>query len=885
MRINAGTGATMASMRLSNPQVRWVYLLVFSSGFAGLGYEIVWTRMLAVSLGHEILAVLAVLAAFFVGLAIGAFVFSHRLLQTNQPERWYAFFEIIIGLWGLALIWLIPYFNALMPYWIGEEPSSFSHWSIAFGATLVLLLPATIAMGATLPALERISFHLFGAGRHVGGLYAANTFGAVAGTVLTTFLLAPWLGYAATLIICAAVNIGCAGGILLLFQRKRTDVDLAQTPIDLVHSPAPRLLTYLLLTGFLGLAYEVLMIRALSQVLENTVFTFAIVLCIYLLGTASGAAIYQRWFSHRSFDKTLQTLLVITSSASLLGVLALRISDIFYEWTSTLLMGSMAGAITSEVLLAATVFLMPSIAMGALFSHIAQCASARFGFGRALGTNTFAASLAPFIAGVLLLPAAGINNSLLFVSLGYLFLLIMQPPAWNWGTLRVASPSIVLGVALAALPGLQLIQAPDGGEIIETRDGVMAAVSVVSDASGTRFLKVNNHFSMGSTSSGYADHRQTHLPLLMHGDPQNALFLGIGTGMSLNAAQYYPALKVTAVELVPEIPELMHYFGTDPKQNDWAQSPRLLTSDARRFIASGDTKFDVVIADLFHPSRDGAGSLYTTEHFKAIKQRLTPDGLFCQWLPLFQMDLETFKLIARTFLDQFPYVQVHIPHYSLQQPIVGLVGSLKPLKYESGWLLSKVHSRPLQQELTHLQLDSDLALLGGFLTNEAGLTDFVGKGPLNTDDHPLVTYQAPEFAYRQEQGHAERLVALVESLSPMRGTLLRSVQGAHQHAFSDRMNAYWQARDAYLRAGLGVNPRDEFSTILSKIREPLLDVVRTSEDFSSAYFPLLAMAEALNETDPGAARDLLTDLNNAAPSRKEAGQMLELLTKRLPVNR
>lgn len=429
----------------------FIHLIVFASGFSGLGYEMVWTRMLAVSLGHEVIAVLAVLAAFFGGLALRAFTLSDALRRTRNPHRWYALLEAIIGLWAIALVWLIPVFNELIPRWIGEESSQMLHWGVAFGTTLVLP------------------------------------------------------------------------------------------------------------------------------------------------------------------DRSRQ-------------------------------------------------------------SH------------------------------------------------------------------RLATVAVIIGAALAFMPPLRFIQIPVDGEVVNHRDGIMAAVAVVADASGTRYLKVNNHFTMGSTSSGFADHRQTHIPPLFHGAPRRAVFLGVGTGMSLNAAPLHPQLEVTGVEPVPEALTLLHDFGTDPEQNARIIAPRLLPSDARRFVVSTESQFDVIIADLLHPSRDGAGSLYTREHFEAVKQRLAKGDLFCQWLPLFQMDLETFKLIARTLIDRLPYVQVHIPHFSLRQSVVGLIGSVEPLAYGPDWLQTKVHSRALQRELVALRLNSNLALFGGFLADRAEFAEFAGEGQLDTDDRLLVTY-------------------------------------------------------------------------------------------------------------------------------------------------
>ena len=148
---------------------------------------------------------------------------------------------------------------------------------------------------------------------------------------------------------------------------------------------------------------------------------------------------------------------------------------------------------------------------------------------------------------------------------------------------------------------------------------------------------------------------------------------------------------------------------------------------------------------FFHPSRDGAGSLYTVEHFQAIRQRLTPDGLFCQWLPLFQLDIPTLRLITRSFLQVFPQAQLHLAHFSLRQPLLCLLGGQGEISFSDNWLLPRVHDRNLQQQLVQARLNSDFALFGGFLAGASALTKFTQGVPLNTDDFSPRYFSSAEF--------------------------------------------------------------------------------------------------------------------------------------------
>jgi spermidine synthase len=129
-----------------------------------------------------------------------------------------------------------------------------------------------------------------------------------------------------------------------------------------------------------------------------------------------------------------------------------------------------------------------------------------------------------------------------------------------------------------------------------------------------------------------------------------------------------------AVELVPEVIDVLPYF--EPVTGKLKGHPRLdiKTADARRYVSTDRKTYDVIVADLFHPSRDGAGYLYTVEHFQAVKKRLAPGGVFCQWLPIYQLDLTVLKTIIRTYLEVFPDASAYLAHYSLTNPMICLVG-------------------------------------------------------------------------------------------------------------------------------------------------------------------------------------------------------------------
>ena len=826
------------------------------SGFAGLGYQIIWTTQFGVWLGHEIVSVLAVVAAFFGGLAIGAQALGRRIGASVHPARWYAGCEALAAVWALVLIPLLPLVNSRLALLTGAQPSLPWQWTIAFLGPFVLLLPATCAMGATLPAIERVTARLRSEGFAIGYLYAANTLGAVAGVLATAFVLAPHLGLTGATLVCAGLNGVCALAALWRFSSAAT-----AAPLPARRRPDSRLALLLFATGALGIGYELAVVRVLSQVAENTVYTFAVLLAVYLLGSAAGAAFYQRILATRADAARLRERLLAALCLSMLaGMLALWQSAALRDAVANILGASFASAIATEAALALAAFALPTLVMGALFCHLCvEAKAAGWSFGAAIGLNTLGGALAPLLFIVLLLPLLGPKLLLLTIAGGYLLLL----PGAAW---RRASALLPAGAALALAllgPPLRFVTLPEGGRMLSYRDGVMAAVSVVEDADGVARLRIDNRQQEGSSATGLADARQAYLPLLLHPAPQRALLLGLGTGVTAMAAAEDTALQVDVVELLPDVIAAAALFDRAPPATP---RPAIIAADARRFVRASARRYDVIVADLFHPARSGAGALYTTQHFTAIKARLADGGLFCQWLPLHQLDLATLKSIVQSYMAVYPGASALLATNSLDTPVIGLIAYADARRFDVGQLGQRLLAPRGQARRAELQLADPFAVLGAMLAGPAALRQWAAGAPQNTDDRPLVSHRAPFATYAPEALPRERLLALLAQLQPQPDDLLAGAEGAWRR----RLAAYWRARSRFIELGIGVRPSADPHVMLAQVRAPLLDIVRMSPDFRPAYDPLLNMARALGSVDRAQAEGLLDALIQAQPARAEA---------------
>ena len=952
-----------------------VCALFFFSGSAGLGYQMVWSRMFATGLGHEMPSVLAVVFAFMGGMALGAGTLDGRISRSRRPWLWYGWLEMLIGLWGLVSSALIPIANLSAPHLIGLQPSPLRHWVVAFALPFLALLPATAAMGATLPAIERCAAPLVANGRCVGALYAANTLGAVAGILAGTFAIAPSLGLRHCSWLIAGINLFCGAAALIIGARRplaaaaepdtfsdesgrfiaRTDAVREDTgaPGIVPEASRLRLCITVFFTGMLGIGYETVCVRVLAQVLENTVYTFAAVLAVFLFGTSVGAALYQRFGRRLSMNLPLSRpsdplsplegerdgvrgphagsslpgaqkareiltpsllltdLLGAVSLACLLGVMtASRAQSVYHHCRAVLGDGNLS-VLAAEMTVASAVLLLPTIFMGAIFSHLVQaaarkvrqasrlpCASlspasiparassliqpssvraggtpappfvrpAKGGVGLAAALNSFGGALATALFGVFSLSLIGSKWTLVLISFGYLCLL-PKMAGWRRGFWAAA---IMLMLALPA--NLRIVKVPPGSHVVDYREGVMASVAVVEDAHRDRVLRVDNRFQMGGTAAAAAEYLQAHIPLLLHPAPKRALFLGLGTGITFGAAALHPNLQADGVELVPEIVEVMPLFEPANFAPDRQPRLKLFIGDARRFVRASSARYDVIVADLFHPARDGAGSLYTLEHFRAVRERLDSGGLFCQWLPLHQLDQDMLRVIIRTFLEAFPDAQAWLLRFNVDAPALGLMGTVVPPHYSARWVEQRLSDRDLEAQLKKLALADSIRLFGNLLAGPKALRDFASDAPLNMDDRPRVTFGAPQFVYQKTATPYGRLLQLLQLGVPDPRGLLGLGPGDDANRFAARLTKYLAARDVYLK-GLVEEAEGEENKAIDRFVESS----RLSDDFTTGYAQCLSLASVWAQTKPAAARALLQRLAEAQPSRPVAKEMLERL--------
>ncbi|HEX7862493.1 MAG TPA: fused MFS/spermidine synthase [Verrucomicrobiae bacterium] len=832
----------MAGTNSTKSLKRTFLSLFFASGVAGLGYQVVWAKAFSATIGHEYPAVLAVVTAFMAGMAIGS---AALIRERRLDRRLYGWLELLIGAWALATLALIPLAEEMIPAVLGLNPSPIFHWSVVFISVLLILLPATAAMGATLPAAERfLSIEL--RGDTTALLYGANTAGATVGVLAAAFWLMPMFGIRISIMVLASINLLCGFVALKLAQHSRPQAEIL--PRDLKparHAAAIRLF----LAGLFGIAFELAMVRALSHVLENTVFTFAVVIATFLIGTAIGAFVFYRAKSHWFLEADF--LFAYLAVACALVAIGVKWSPAIYEGLRSTLGDSMFAVAVSETLTSATFLLVPTFFMGALWSALAQqTLSYETSLAWSVVVNTAGAAVAPALLGLVAIPVLGLQGALLIIPMGYALL------AWR----KRLTPILVLMI-LAVIPvstSVRDLIRTNGDKMIHLREGVMGTVSVLENSAGARSLKFNNRFQMGGTAARVAEERQAAIPLLLHPDPDSALFIGLGTGITFHAARHYPELQADGVELVPEIADAMAFFNPPARTSS---TLRLFVDDGRRYVRTADRRYDVIVGDLFHPAQDGAAFLYTREHFSAIRDRLAEGGLFCQWLPVYQMDPTTLRTVMNTFVSVFPHAELWLLRFNIDLPVVGLIGRTAPARYHPGLVESKM-TESLQEHLKALGLGDSLRLFGCYV----GPLNFRGDVPLNTDWNPTLLFRAPAITFKRNDNPSERLFALLAEVERSPATLFASANTE----FTTGLTQFIDARDTYL-SGL----QHEMSGDLARALESYINSARISRHFTAGYAQALTIASSVAKTNPVERERILKALVAAQPAIPVAGQLLE----------
>ena len=663
------------------------FALVLLSGFACLVFQLLWMRQLGLLFGNTAYAAAMTLAIFFAGLALGSWFWGGKSATVHNPMLVFAGLEAGIAVTALLYFVLIALFQAIYPavyQAIGSPPLRFA---MKCSLALCLILPPAFFMGGTVPMIGQALIRKRNAfGRRAAGLYAINTIGAALGAFSAGFFLVRLLGFTRTCIIAIAITGVTAAAAYLLAHAREDDPQSQPSEFDEAPPPrSPRAVFPLYAIGFVSgfgfLALEVLWTHLLAQIHTNSVYSFSTVLVIVLLALGMGSAAASRltgWRAHPM--RVLATLLLIG------GIAVTACPFVFMAATGGIRMLYTGGKLLPFLLdlfgRGALTIGLPAFLLGMVFPFLLKAAESHalqpgVTLGRLAAINTAGSILGALLCGFFFLEQFGIWRTMQFLAALYLVAGMLLPIGLSRasmairsaGTLALVLLFTVMSPADLRVTGRDPARPPEPFlDLWETSHGT---VSVIRDEHSGYVIKLNSNYWLGSTGAAWQQHFQGRIPLLAYPQTRSVFFLGMGTGISVGGSldpRFEQVERVVACELVPEVVTAARKYMTGDFKIKGAarvdftsglfQDPRveIVVEDGRHYLmASGET-FDMINGDLFLPYQQGTGSLYSREHFKNAKASLTPDGVFVQWLPMFQLTEFEFGVIARTMLDVFGQV-------------------------------------------------------------------------------------------------------------------------------------------------------------------------------------------------------------------------------------
>ncbi len=780
---------------------RVVFLFFLSSGFTSLVFEVIWARMLQQVFGTTSFAISTLLTAFMAGLALGSFLGGKIAHRVRDPLRAYGIIEAAIGAYALV----VPLFLALLPGLYGllfdRFLDQFYLFSLLrFVAVFAILLVPTTLMGATLPLVSQ----WIAARQHhfqidVGLLYGANTLGACLGCLLAGFLLLPNLGLSATNLTFAMANFALAAVVLIVAPRlpapaPTEDADLDESDLDdnltrvLGSSPRPAphprwalqaALFLFGLTGLVAMGYQVLWTRAYVITLGSSTYSFTLVLTAVLIGIALGAAAISPFLGriHRPLKALAMAQVGVAAGASL----SFFVLDRVPLWLLERIRGDLTGVAELYFFqfgLVALAVLLPSLLQGMSFPLMIRAVASRRArsgtdVGHTYAFNTAGAILGAFLSGFLLLPWLGLQGAIaaliglnLLIALVFTAielrlhfrpitaialgasliatsaLLVMAPPI---DPLRLTSGIFRIHMARQAItPGS--LQDPSA-ELLFYADGI-TATTTVERRGGAVVLRANGKAEASDGADMATQILVGLLPLLVHAElhdgelgDESVAMIGYGSGVTAGASLQWPLRELDVVEIEATMKEASRFF--DHVNHRPLEDPRhrFIESDGRNYLEYVDKTYDVIISEPSNPWIAGVSSLFTVEYFQRAQARLSPGGVYGQWVQLYELRPENVRRIFATFLDTFPYV--HAFSSKARSTDLILVGSDQPLRFSPDSFHGAFEIPEVRRELQRAGVQTPEELPGLLFMTDRELRDFAASADLNTDDNGLLEFSAP----------------------------------------------------------------------------------------------------------------------------------------------
>ncbi len=820
--------------------IRVVAALLFGSGLTSLVYQTAWQRMFRVVFGASTLASAAVLGIFLGGLGLGGLWFGRRIEKSERPLVYYGNLELGVAVLAALTPWLMEA-GSWVYFALGATPALGTAGATAVRLLIAALVmgPVAVLMGGTLPAAARAVESDSDAARgKLAVLYAVNTLGAVAGSLIGTFLTFEVLGTRLSLWTAVLLNLLVAVVARALGRDApkvpASEASAAQTasrePSGAVEEPlsvAPRALVYAVaaVAGFVFSSQELVWYRMLAPLLGGSSFTFGLLLAIALFGIGAGGYLYSRRPEGRPASLELLTGTLVLTALAIALPFALGDTLALYAAYTRPLSALGFPALVATWLAVGTVVILPAaLVAGYQFPVIfALLGRGRHEVARQVGVayafNTVGAIAGAWIGGFWLLPVHGAVATWrlsVFALLAMAAVALAQRLGKLPGELlRVRGAVAALGVlaaacALATGPSAVWRHAAIGAgrfEVSGDRNGLLAQVRqarrhisweqdgvessvAMATTDGIGFLV--NGKSDGSVRRDRGTQGMLGLaPALLHAAPKNVFVLGLGTGMTAGWVASVPGVeRVDVAELEPAVIEVARAAALANQDVLGRKNVHVIEGDGRELLRASAQRYDVIVSEPSNPYRAGVASLFTQEFYRVVDQRLAPGGIFAQWVQGYEVDMLTLRTVLKTLYSVFSEVEI----WHTQSDDLMLLATREPSVYDLAHLRERLAAEPYRSALPRLWLVEGAEGFFSHFLAPAALSRNIADAfdpAINTDDSTVLEYAFARQVGVESEGVSLQLLQLAHGLGRPKPQLTGTLDWARVRELEGR--SWWMS--------------------------------------------------------------------------------------------
>ena len=730
-------------------------LLVFAaSGCAALIYEMAWFHQVQLVVGASSLSVAVILCSFMGGMAAGSWLAPKVTPAGTHPLRASACIEAAIAAFGVLIPFSLPLVQQAYVAMVGQR---FGAVLLRAAVCVLVLTPPTMLMGATLPVIAGWR------AADIGRFYTANLAGAAIGTALTGFFLLRVFDVYVATGVAVLLNLVVAAICWWLARRAPVAAVVPVAPDAASAAPptpvAP-VLAAALLSGFTSLGAEVVWTRQLSLLFGASVYTFCLILAVFLGGLAIGGGI-GTGLARRSARPAVVLGMAQLALSLAIGAGAWLIVNALPQWQPTrqflaTIHASPALTFGFDAARCALAMLPATILWGASFPlTIAAAGGSARSVSRINALNT-AGALAGAIGLTLFgIPQLGSQVSqqglALCAALSGIAVLVTVIPIGRAAGATLAAAVVAIAI-VPDVPGRLIAygRSVNSWESIKRflylAEGATASVAVTEGVAGAKQFHIAGKVEASDMDIDMRLERMLgHVPALVHPRPRSVLIVGVGAGVTAGALSIHPEVeRIVVCEIERVVPEsARRYFGEE--NHHVFDDPRveLVFDDARHFLQTTTEKFDIITSDPIHPWVRGAATLYSLEYLQLARAHLNPGGVVTQWIPLYETDERSVKSEIGTFAAVFPDTTLWSPDLLEEgYDLVGL-GRVDGSSISQSALQARMDASPaVKASLKAVALTSAADLLSTYAGRASDLAPWLADAEINRERHLRLQYLA-----------------------------------------------------------------------------------------------------------------------------------------------